>query len=180
MRSINLLLAFLLVSAVPAIAQEPFVVLEYRSGNSAAGGASSHRVRRGETLAMIVAKYYGRSAVGHEVGGEKRTVMKFHPRVAPIKASVFPLVKNKPELVEKAQSLYQRLQRKWNVMYDQSGAIGRRYRRADEAGVPYALTVDFDTLEGDGSITLRDRDSTKQERLSEDEAVAYLEEKINP
>jgi glycyl-tRNA synthetase len=115
-----------------------------------------------------------------EVGGEKRTVMKFHPRVAPIKASVFPLVKNKPELVEKAQSLYQRLQRKWNVMYDQSGAIGRRYRRADEAGVPYALTVDFDTLEGDGSITLRDRDSTKQERLSEDEAVAYLEEKINP
>ena len=65
-------------------------------------------------------------------------------------------------------------------MYDQSGAIGRRYRRADEAGVPYALTVDFDTLEGDGSITLRDRDSTKQERLSEDEAVAYLEEKINP
>lgn len=67
MRSINLLLAFLLVSAVPAIAQEPFVVLEYRSGNSAAGGASSHRVRRGETLEMIVAKYYGRSAVGRQM-----------------------------------------------------------------------------------------------------------------
>ena len=97
-----------------------------------------------------------------------------------MKVGVFPLVKNKPELVERAKSLYRRLQRKWNVMYDQSGAIGRRYRRADEAGVPYALTVDFDTLEGDGSITLRDRDSTKQERLSEDEAVAYLEEKINP
>ena len=67
MRSINLLLAFLLVSAAPGIAQEPFVVLEYRSGNSAAGGASSHRVRRGETLAMIVAKYYGRSAVGRQM-----------------------------------------------------------------------------------------------------------------
>ena len=67
MRSINLLLAFLLVSAAPAIAQEPFVVLEYRSGNSAAGGASSHRVRHGETLAMIVAKYYGRSAVGRQM-----------------------------------------------------------------------------------------------------------------
>ena len=67
MRSINLLLAFLLVYAVPAIAQEPFVVLEYRSGNSAAGGASSHRVLRGETLAMIVAKYYGRSAVGRQM-----------------------------------------------------------------------------------------------------------------
>ena len=63
MRLINLLLAFLLVSAASAIAQEPFVVLEYRSGNSATGGASSHLVRRGETLAMIVAKYYGRSAV---------------------------------------------------------------------------------------------------------------------
>ena len=67
MRSINLLLAVLLASAAPAIAQEPFVVLEYRSGNSAAGGASSHRVRRGETLAMIVTKYYGRSAVGRQI-----------------------------------------------------------------------------------------------------------------
>ena len=79
-----------------------------------------------------------------------------------------------------AQGLYQRLQRKWNVTYDQSGAIGRRYRRADEAGVPFALTVDFDTLEGDGSITLRDRDTTEQQRMSMDEAVAYLEERINP
>ena len=114
-----------------------------------------------------------------EVGGEKRTVMKFHPRIAPIKVSVFPLVKNKPELVDKAEELYRRLQRKWNVVYDQSGAIGRRYRRADEAGVPFALTVDFDTLEGDGSITLRDRDSTKQERLSMDEAVLYIEEQVN-
>ena len=84
------------------------------------------------------------------------------------------------ELVEKAQGFYQRLQRKWNVTYDQSGAIGRRYRRADEAGVPFALTVDFDTLEGDGSITLRDRDSTEQQRMSMDEAVAYLGERINP
>ena len=106
--------------------------------------------------------------------------MKFHPRIAPIKASVFPLVKNRPELVEKAQSLYRRLQRKWNVSYDQSGAIGRRYRRADEAGVPFALTVDFDTLEGDGTITLRDRDSTNQKRMSVDEAIAFLEERINP
>ncbi|MEK9773553.1 MAG: His/Gly/Thr/Pro-type tRNA ligase C-terminal domain-containing protein, partial [Opitutae bacterium] len=115
-----------------------------------------------------------------EVDGEKRTVMKFHPRVAPIKASVLPLVKNKPELVQKAQELYALLQRKWNVAYDQSGAIGRRYRRADEAGVPFALTVDFETLEGDGSITLRDRDSTKQDRMSIDEAFAYLDEQINP
>ena len=106
-------------------------------------------------------------------------MMKFHPR-CPHQGIRFSLVKNKPELVEKAQALYRRLQRKWNVIYDQSGAIGRRYRRADEAGVPYALTVDFDTLEGDGSITLRDRDTTEQQRMSVDEAFAFLEERINP
>ena len=115
-----------------------------------------------------------------EVEGEKRTVLRFNPRVAPIKAGIFPLVKNKPELVNRAQKLYKRLQKRWNVVYDQSGAIGRRYRRIDEAGAPFGLTVDFDTIEGDGTITLRDRDSMKQERLSEDEAFAYLEERINP
>lgn len=115
-----------------------------------------------------------------EVEGEKRTVLSFHPRVAPIKAGVFPLVKNKPELVDRARKLYHRLQRKWNVIYDQSGAIGRRYRRIDEVGVPFGITIDFETIEGDGSITLRDRDSTKQQRFSEDELIYYLDDKINP
>ena len=126
-------------------------------------------------LAVLCAAY----AVD-EVDGDKRTVLRFHPRVAPVKAGVFPLVKNKPELVERARSLYERLRRRWNVLYDQAGAIGRRYRRIDEAGVPFGITVDFDTLEKDGSVTLRDRDTTEQQRLSEDEAVAYLEERINP
>ena len=115
-----------------------------------------------------------------EIGGDKRTVLRFHPRVAPVKAGVFPLVKNKPELVERARKLYQRLQCRWNVLYDQGGAIGRRYRRIDEAGVPFGITVDFDTLETDGTVTLRDRDTTKQERMSEDDLVTYLEERINP
>ncbi len=115
-----------------------------------------------------------------EVEGEKRTVLKFHPRVAPIKAGIFPLVKNKPKLVEKARKLYSILQRKWNVVYDQNGAIGRRYRRIDEVGVPFALTVDFDTIDGDGCITVRDRDSTQQIRISEDKILNYLEEKICP
>jgi glycyl-tRNA synthetase len=115
-----------------------------------------------------------------EVEGEKRTVLRFHPRVAPIKAGVFPLVKNKPELVERARKIHHRLQRKWNVIYDQSGAIGRRYRRIDEVGVPFGITIDFETIEGDGSITLRDRDSTQQQRLSEDELIFYLDDKINP
>ena len=115
-----------------------------------------------------------------EIGGDKRTVLRFHPRVAPVKAGVFPLVKNKPELVERARKLYERLQSRWNVLYDQGGAIGRRYRRIDEAGVPFGITVDFDTLETDGTVTLRDRDTTKQERMSEDDLVTYLEERINP
>jgi glycyl-tRNA synthetase len=114
-----------------------------------------------------------------EVEGEKRTVLRFHPRIAPIKVGIFPLVKNKPVLVERARKLYHRLQRRWNVIFDQSGAIGRRYRRIDEVGVPFGITVDFETIEGDGSITLRDRDTTEQIRLSEEEAISYLEEKIN-
>ena len=114
-----------------------------------------------------------------EIDGEKRTVLKFHPRVAPIKVGIFPLVKNKPELVQKARSLYSMLQKKWNVIYDQSGAIGRRYRRIDEVGVPFGITIDFESIEGDGTVTLRDRDTTKQERMSEDELLSYLDEKIN-
>ena len=115
-----------------------------------------------------------------EIDGEKRTVLRFHPRVAPIKAGVFPLVKNKPELVEVAKKLYERLQRKWNVVYDQSGAIGRRYRRIDEAGVPFGITVDFESLEGNGSFTVRDRDSTEQVRMSEEELLLHMDERINP
>ena len=90
------------------------------------------------------------------------------------------MVKNKPELVELASNLYRKLQKRWNVIYDQSGAIGRRYRRIDEAGVPFGITVDFDTLEGDGSFTLRDRDSTEQVRLSEEELIEHMERQINP
>ena len=115
-----------------------------------------------------------------EIDGEKRTVLRFHPRVAPIKAGVFPLVKNKPALVEKAQGIYKLIQRRWNVIYDQSGAIGRRYRRIDEAGVPYGITVDFDTIEGDGSVTVRNRDTTEQTRLSVDEAISMIAGEVNP
>ena len=96
----------------------------------------------------------------------------------PYKAAVFPLVKNKPELVAIAEKLYKRLQKRWNVFYDASGAIGRRYRRQDEIGTPYGITVDFDTLEKDGTVTLRDRDSTEQRRMSPEEVIAFLETQI--
>ena len=115
-----------------------------------------------------------------EVEGEKRTLLRFHPRVAPIKVGIFPLVKNKPALVERAHEIYKTMQRRWNVIYDQSGAIGRRYRRIDEVGVPFGITIDFDTIEGDGSVTVRNRDTTEQSRLSVNEAISMIESEINP
>jgi glycyl-tRNA synthetase len=125
-------------------------------------------------LAVLCAAYYE-----DVVEGEKRAVLRFHPRIAPYKAGVFPLLKNKPQLVERAQALYKTLKRRWNVFYDESGAIGRRYRRQDEIGTPWCVTIDFETVEKDGTVTLRDRDSLQQVRLSEPELIALLDEKID-
>ncbi|MFC1454009.1 glycine--tRNA ligase [Verrucomicrobiota bacterium] len=110
-------------------------------------------------------------------GYETRTVMRFSPRMAPIKAAVFPLLKNKPELVARAREVFTMLQKKWPVFWDQTGAIGRRYRRQDEIGTPFGITIDFQTLE-DSTVTLRERDSMKQIRLKIDELAGYLEAKI--
>ncbi|KAG8462138.1 hypothetical protein KFE25_011588 [Diacronema lutheri] len=107
------------------------------------------------------------------VNGEARTLLRFHPRVAPIKVGVFPLVKNNEQIMESARELHKRLQRRHNVAFDAAGNIGRRYRRMDEAGTPFCVTVDFQTLE-DGTVTLRDRDSTAQRRVSPDELVAFV------
>ena len=78
-----------------------------------------------------------------------------------------------------AQDLYKQLQKRWTVFYDASGAIGRRYRRQDEIGTPFGITIDFDTLEKDGSVTLRDRDTTEQKRLSPEEVIQFLETHID-
>ena len=112
-----------------------------------------------------------------EVDGERRVVLRLHPRIAPYKAAVFPLLRNKPPLVERARAIFERLQRHWNVFFDASGAIGRRYRRQDEIGTPFGITIDFDTLE-DGTVTLRDRDSTEQVRIPEEEVIKTLDEKL--
>ena len=98
-----------------------------------------------------------------EVAGELRTVLKFHPRLAPIKAAVFPLVK-KDGMPEKAEAIYRELKRHFNVFFDEKGAIGRRYRRQDEAGTPFGITVDGQTLQDD-TVTFRDRDSCTQWRI---------------
>jgi len=111
------------------------------------------------------------------IEGEKRVVMRFHPRIAPIKAGVFPLVK-KDGLAEIAQDLERRLRRKFITFYDQSGAIGRRYRRMDEAGTPFCICVDYQTKE-DGTITVRDRDTLEQVRIPMDEAAEYIGKRVS-
>jgi len=113
-----------------------------------------------------------------ELNGEKRTVMKFPPAIAPIKVAVFPLLKNKPELVGKAKEVYESLRGEFMSEFDDNGNIGKRYRRQDEIGTPYCVTVDFETLEGEG-VTVRDRDTGEQERIKIESLASYLKEKLN-
>jgi len=107
---------------------------------------------------------------------QTRTVMKLHPRLAPIKAAVFPLVK-KDGMPEVAQEIYGDLKRHMNAFYDDKGAVGRRYRRQDEAGTPYCITVDGDTLT-EKTVTIRDRDSLEQTRVKIDDLVAELRDRL--
>lgn len=117
--------------------------------------------------------------VEDELGGETRIYLKFSPKLAPVKAAVFPLLKNKPQLVEKAREIYKKLKKEFGaVEFDDNGNIGKRYRRQDEIGTPFCVTVDFDTLEKDQKVTVRDRDTGKQERVSEDDLIYHLKQKM--
>lgn len=111
--------------------------------------------------------------------GEVRTVLHFSPRIAPVKAAVFPLMKKQP-LIEKAHSIVSMLKPLWVCEYDESGAIGKRYRRQDELGTPFCITVDFDTIEKDDTVTLRDRDSMEQVRIPIKNLISVLAEKLQP
>ena len=114
------------------------------------------------TILALLASVYTED----ELGSEPRTYLKFNKAVAPIKAAVFPLLKNKPELVAKARSVYEMLKKvEPRIMWDDNGNIGKRYRRQDEIGTPVCITVDFGTLEDD-TVTARDRDSGQQERVT--------------
>ena len=128
-------------------------------------------------LALICNAYEEQQLVDGKGNPDVRTVMHFHPAIAPIKVAVFPLVKNKPELYEKARAVFKGLSRHWNCFWDESGAIGRRYRRQDEVGTPFCVTVDFDTLEND-TVTIRLRDSMEQTRLPVAELRSYIEKAI--
>lgn len=108
---------------------------------------------------------------------ENRSLLKLNPKIAPYKAAVFPLLANKPELVEKARGIFDNLKRQFNVAWDDRGNIGKRYLSQDEAGTPYCITVDFQTLEDD-TVTIRDRDTATQERIKISEISNHISEKL--
>jgi len=134
-------------------------------------------------ILALIANAYSEDQMPDEKGKpETRVLLKFHPRVAPIKVAVLPLLKNKPDLVRKAREVRDLLRPWMNVFYDDAGAIGRRYRRQDEAGTPFCVTIDFDTLgekpELKDTVTVRYRDDGQQQRLAIDELLDWLLPKV--
>ena len=113
-------------------------------------------------------------------GGKTRTVMAFKPHLAPVKAAILPLKKNNAEIVDKAKEIKRNLQQLGlgKITYEDTGNIGKGYRRHDEIGTPLCLTVDFQTIEDNSSVTARDRDTMKQERISIEALPAYLRSKL--
>ncbi len=133
----------------------------------------------GRTLLAVLVDAYTED----EMGGETRVFLKLKPSLAPVKAMVSPLLKNKPELVEKARGVYEKLKKDISncgggqIMWDDNGNIGKRYRRQDEIGTPFCITIDFDTLEDD-TVTIRSRDTGEQERIASSELEEYLKKKL--
>ena len=128
-------------------------------------------------LAFLCEAYTEDTAPDENGVPQPRTVMKFHPRLAPVKAAVFPLVK-KEGMPEVATGIYRELQKAGlSCFYDEKGAVGRRYRRQDEAGTPFCVTVDGQTLQ-DQTVTIRDRDSLRQDRIAASQALAYVRERL--
>ncbi|MDQ3089976.1 MAG: glycine--tRNA ligase [bacterium] len=125
----------------------------------------------GRTMLAVLLSAYTED----ELGGEKRIYLKFNKEIAPIRVAVFPLLKNKPELVGKAREVYMMLKRDFpNAAFDDNGNIGKRYRRQDEIGTPFCITIDFDTLEND-TVTVRDRDTGEQKRVN----ISDLKEELS-
>jgi glycyl-tRNA synthetase len=123
-------------------------------------------------MTFLVEAYTEDEAPNTKGGVDKRVVLKLDPRLSPVKVAVLPLSRNEA-LSPKARDLAKELRRNWNVDFDDAQAIGRRYRRQDEIGTPYCITVDFDTLEDD-AVTIRERDTMSQERVSLDKVTEYL------
>jgi glycyl-tRNA synthetase len=127
------------------------------------------------TFLAVMTEFYDED----ELGGEKRVVMRFPKELAPIKVAVFPLLKNKPQLVEKAEAVFSLLAKEFRAEFDDNGNVGKRYRRQDEIGTPYCVTIDFETLgqetpELADTVTVRHRDTGEQTRVAISELVSYL------
>nr|WP_296179269.1 glycine--tRNA ligase [uncultured Mobiluncus sp.] len=127
-------------------------------------------------MAFLIEAYTEDEAPNTKGGVDKRTVLRLDPRLSPVKVAVLPLSR-KDELPEIAQNIAAELRKYWNVEYDDAGAVGRRYRRQDEIGTPFCVTVDFDSLE-DQAVTVRERDTMTQERIGRDNLVAYLRDHL--
>jgi glycyl-tRNA synthetase len=127
-------------------------------------------------MAFLVDAYAEDEAPNTKGGVDVRTVLRLDYRLAPIKAAVLPLSRNE-DLSPMARNLAQDLRKNWNIDFDDSGAIGRRYRRQDEIGTPFCITVDFESLE-DQAVTVRERDTMSQERVSLTKLTGYLAEKL--
>ena len=125
------------------------------------------------TFLAILTEFYDEESID----GEIRAVFRLKPELAPIKVAIFPLLKNKPELVEKAKSIFDELKKDYMCEFDTNGNIGKRYRRQDEIGTPYCVTIDFETMDNN-DVTIRDRDTMEQTRISIDELKEYLRNKI--
>jgi glycyl-tRNA synthetase len=128
------------------------------------------------TLAFLCEAYHEDQAPDEKGAMQTRLVLRLHPRIAPIKAAVFPLVK-KDGMPEVAQEIYRALKKYFHVFYDEKGAVGRRYRRQDEAGTPYCITVDGQSLQ-DRTVTIRDRDTLQQWRLKIDDCVDEIRKRV--
>jgi glycyl-tRNA synthetase len=130
-------------------------------------------------LAVLCAGYAEEDVTDEKGNVEKRTVLRLSPRIAPVKVAVLPLLKNKEALVGRAKALHAKLKRRYAVFYDDGGNIGKRYRRQDEIGTPWCVTIDFDTIEKPGdTFTLRERDSMQQRRITEAELFQLLDEQV--
>ena len=127
-------------------------------------------------MAFMIDAYTEDEAPNAKGGVDIRTVLKLDPRLAPVKAAVLPLSRNE-DLSPKAKDLAAQLRKSWNIEFDDAGAIGRRYRRQDEIGTPFCVTVDFDTLE-DQAVTVRERDSMAQERIALDQVEGWLAQRL--
>lgn len=126
-------------------------------------------------LLAILLEFYDED----EIEGETRKIFRFPPFLAPVEVAVFPLLGNRQELVEKAKKVYELTRKNFNAFYDENGSIGRRYRRQDEIGTPFCLTIDYQTLT-DETVTIRDRDTTQQQRIKINQITRTLQNKLKP